>query len=398
MNKIIEILGKLQRKLFIELNKIRVILLRMFLKIFWFFKIDDNKLLFMSFNGLQYSDSPKCISDKILEENKHIKQVWAFNDKNDFLDLKKKGIKVINKNSLEFLFHILSSKAIIVNDFIYTFLPIRKNQVLLNTWHGGGSFKTVGMTSKSSTDYDLFFFKIHRKMTNTFVSSSSYFNDTVLNRSFLYRGNVLECGMPRNDIFFKNKPDISTKVKKYFGIKENKKIVLYAPTHRNIASKSDFLSVKENAIDTYKCLKALNQKFGGDFCFLFRAHHIISFDNLNDDSLNATKYPDMQELLYAADILITDYSSCMWDFSLMKKPSFVFATDINKYINERDFFMDINDWPFPISRDNNELIDNILKFDEKNFRIKINKYLSDLGTFESGRATQKVADWLISCL
>jgi len=384
-----------KNKISIELNKFRVLMTRFFLRLFWVFKIDNNKILFMSFNGLQYSDSPKSISNNISDKNKKIKQVWAFNDKSKFLSLEKKGIVVSNTNTLHFFYHILTSKIIIVNDFIYTFLPIRKNQILLNTWHGGGSFKTVGMTSKSYTDYDLFFFKIHRKMTNTFVSSSSYFNDTVLKRSFLFNGNILECGMPRNDVFFKNDPDISIKVKNHFGIEKNKKIVLYAPTHRNIATASDFLANEKNVINIDSCLKALNQKFGGDFCFLFRAHHIISFDNLNGASFNATKYPDMQELLYAADVLLTDYSSCMWDFSLMKKPSFVFATDLSNYINERDFFMDIFDWPFPIAQDNNELSYNILNFDNNKFNIKIEKYLNDLGTFETGCATQKVTDWAI---
>ena len=295
-----------KNKISIELNKFRVLMTRFFLRLFWVFKIDNNKILFMSFNGLQYSDSPKSISNNISDKNKKIKQVWAFNDKSKFLSLEKKGIVVSNTNTLHFFYHILTSKIIIVNDFIYTFLPIRKNQILLNTWHGGGSFKTVGMTSKSYTDYDLFFFKIHRKMTNTFVSSSSYFNDTVLKRSFLFNGNILECGMPRNDVFFKNDPDISIKVKNHFGIEKNKKIVLYAPTHRNIATASDFLANEKNVINIDSCLKALNQKFGGDFCFLFRAHHIISFDNLNGASFNATKYPDMQELLYAADVLLTD--------------------------------------------------------------------------------------------
>ena len=106
----------------------------------------------------------------------------------------------------------------------------------------------------------------------------------------------------------------------------------------------------------------------------------------------------MQELLYTADVLFTDYSSCMWDFSLMKKPSFVFATDLNKYINDRDFFMNIYDWPFPIAKDNDELTDNILNFDNNKFNLKINKYLKELGAFEKGSATQKVTDWILSNL
>lgn len=388
----------MKSKIYIQFRKINVRISRFFLKLFWIFKIDDNKILFMSFNGLQYSDSPKSISDNILEKKNKIKQVWAFHDKNKFLKLEKEGILLSKMNSLHFIFHILTSKAIIVNDFINTFLPIRKSQILLNTWHGGGSFKTVGMTSKSWTAYDLFFYKIHRKMTNTFVSSSSYFNDTVLKRSFLYNGNIINCGMPRNDVLFKDRPEIKIKVKKHFGIKENKKIVLYAPTHRDVGTAVDFLSDKENAINIDNCIRALNKRFGGEFCFLFRAHHIISVDNLNGTSYNATKYPDMQELLYTADILVTDYSSCMWDFSLMKKPSFVFATDLNKYINDRDFFMDINDWPFLIAKDNDELTVNILNFDSDDFNFKIQKYLKALGTFENGNATNEVTNFILSNL
>ena len=384
--------------IFNEFRKIIVTIARLFLKVFWIFKVDNNKVLFLSFNGLQYSDSPKSISDNILEKNKKIKQVWAFNNKDKFLDLEKKGIRLCELNSLNFIYHALTSKVIVVNDFINTFLPIRKKQVLLNTWHGGGSFKTVGMTSKSRSSYDPFFYKIHRKMTSAFVSSSSYFNDTVLKRSFIYSGNILEYGLPRNDVLFKNNLNISTKVKKHFGIKENQKIVLYAPTHRDVATDSKFLSDPKNAININNCLQALNQRFGGEFCFLFRAHHIISVENLNGSSFNATDYPDMQELLYSADVLITDYSSCMWDFSLLGKPNFVFATDQNKYIDERDFFMDINDWPFPIAKDNNELSSNILNFDDKKFKSKIDKYLHDLGSFENGNATDKVTDWIISNL
>lgn len=375
-----------------------VIIARVFLRVFWIFKIDRNKVLFLSFNGLQYSDSPKSISDSILKNNKKINQVWAFNSKTEFLDLQKKGIKLCKLNSLDFIYHALTSKVIVVNDFINTFLPIRKKQVLLNTWHGGGSFKTVGMTSKSRSSYDPFFYNIHKKMTSAFVSSSTYFNDTVLDRSFIYSGNILEYGLPRNDILFKNNPNILIKVKKHFGIKDNQKIILYAPTHRDKATDSKFLSDPKNVININNCLKALSQRFNGEFCFLFRAHHIISFENLNGSSFNATNYPDIQELLYSADILLTDYSSCMWDFSLMGKPSFVFATDLNKYIDERDFFMDINDWPFPIAKNNEELSRNILNFDEKKFKTEIDKYLHDLGSFENGNATDKVASWIISNL
>lgn len=371
---------------------------RFFLKLFWLFRIDEKKIFFMSFNGLQYSDSPKNISDRLLFENPEIKQVWAFHDQKKHLNLNSKGILILRTNSLSFIFHILTSKIIVVNDFINTYFPIRKNQKLLNTWHGGGSFKTVGMTTKSYTKYDLFFFKIHRKMTDTFVSSSDYFHDRVLKRSFLFEGNVLECGLPRNDLLFETCPEIKGKVREHFGIEQDKKIVLYAPTHRGEYSADSFLSDRKNVIDVRRCIMALNKRFGGEYVFLFRAHHIISSSNLNSESFNATNHPNMQELLYAADILLTDYSSCLWDFSLMDKPSFIFATDLDKYIDDRDFFMDINEWPFSISENNRELVHNILEFNENDFDSEIKKYFEKLGSSENGQATKRVCDWIDSNL
>lgn len=382
-------------KMILRFRKLAVLATRTFLRVLWVFKVDKNKVLFMSFNGKQYSDSPKSISGELLNTHSNITQVWAFKNKSQFNHLEKNGIIIVSTSSLKFLYHILTARVIVVNDFTNTFIPIRKCQTLLNTWHGGGSFKTVGMTSKSRNDYDEFFFKIHRKMTNIFSSSSSYFNKTVLFDSFLYNGEIIECGMPRNDILFKDNPKIIEKIKAHFGINEEKKIVLYAPTHRNTDNSLEFLIDDNEKIHVNNCLEALRGKFSSDFCFLFRAHHLISHDFDSDLVFNASDYPDMQELLYAADVLITDYSSCMWDFSLMKKPIFVFATDIDKYSRERDFFMDIYEWPFSIARNNQQLSKNIKEFNKLKYRNGVDKYIEELGSFETGVATKQISELIV---
>lgn len=88
--------------------------------------------------------------------------------------------------------------------------------------------------------------------------------------------------------------------------------------------------------------------------------------------IDASNYPDMQELLYAADVLITDYSSSMWDFSLTRRPCFLYATDLNYYDLDRGFYSDIHTWPYPLAESNSALIKNIKQFNNDQYQ-KISK-------------------------
>jgi CDP-glycerol glycerophosphotransferase len=109
---------------------------------------------------------------------------------------------------------------------------------------------------------------------------------------------------------------------------------------------------------------------------------------------NVTAYPDMQELLYITDVLITDYSSSMWDFSLTYKPGFLFTPDIQEYKNERDFYIPVSEWPFPFALTNEQLCKNILKFNKDENLFKIKQHHIKLGSYENGNATKRVLELL----
>ena len=112
--------------------------------------------------------------------------------------------------------------------------------------------------------------------------------------------------------------------------------------------------------------------------------------------IDASSYPDMQELLCAADVLITDYSSSMWDMSLTGKPCFIYATDIADYQQERDFYTPINEWPFPIAQNNQELASVIQNFDEQKYAADVQHHHDALGSCETGHASQTVGDFIHS--
>ena len=159
--------------------------------------------------------------------------------------------------------------------------------------------------------------------------------------------------------------DVEKKVNKMYGIDDDTKILLYAPTFR------DNCTLESYKMDYDKLIKALEKRFGGKWCILLRLHYKLKYANIPkkyfDKVINATNYPDMQELLCAVDIGITDYSSWMCDFVLTKKPGFLFTLDIDKYVDERGFYYPLESSPFPVCKSNKELVNNILNFDEKKY-------------------------------
>lgn len=110
------------------------------------------------------------------------------------------------------------------------------------------------------------------------------------------------------------------------------------------------------------------------------------------DAINVTLYPDVQELLGAADVLITDYSSIMWDFSLQRKPVFLYQNDVDEYIRDRGFYSDIEEWPYIKARTSEELSEKILGFDNDKYVAELNQFLEKYGTFDDGHACERTIE------
>ena len=108
--------------------------------------------------------------------------------------------------------------------------------------------------------------------------------------------------------------------------------------------------------------------------------------------VDATKYEDMQELLCASDVLVTDFSSSMWDFALTGRPCFLYAPDIQQYIDERGFYTEPSTWPFPLAKSDDELSANILGFDQAAYEKALAKHYSDFGSYENKDACAKVCE------
>lgn len=364
--------------------------LRHILKLLSIGKFHSRRVVFFSYFGTQYSCNPKYISEYLQNNYPEFEIVWAFKNPEDFRFLEKRGIALTRYLSLSFLRICLTSRYLITNSEIPSWLPITRKQTLINTWHGGGAYKRVGASYQKETAGKQKRAELARKTPCIYLSSSEAFTEMTLRQSFCHTGEVLAFGMPRNDMLVKqNRPDLDSKIRDFFRIPAGNHILLYAPTYRESKKASEYL------FHCNQIKQALSARFGGEWSVLYRMHYFVMEQlEASSEYIDASGYPDMQELLYTADILITDYSSSMWDFALMEKPCFLFATDLDQYDLSRGFYTDIHTWPYPLAESTEELAENITTFNEKQYREDVRRHLSELGNQESGNSAQKVCAYL----
>ncbi len=345
-------------------------------------KIKKDRVLFVSFRGKQYSCNPRAVSEALAGSGLEV--VWAFHEPEKFRDLERQGIRVISDRSFTFIKTAMTSRVIVTNTYFKPYLPRRKGTKYLRTWHGGGSYKKVTYPKGLRG----FYIRLQQQGADLYLSSSKKFTTETVRGAFGYKGEVLESGMPRNDALENGAwKEIAAQTKRELGITEH--IALYAPTYREDSVKSGY------ELNVTALCAALTERFGGEWKILFRGHHVVANqDEMTGFDGDVSGYPDMMPLLAAADVLITDYSSSMWDMSLMKKPVFLYCTDLNSYISERDFFTPISEWPFPVSENNEELNKNIRLFDEKAYAEHVTAHHKALGSCESGTAAEEAAKWV----
>lgn len=173
---------------------------------------------------------------------------------------------------------------------------------------------------------------------------------------------------------------------------EDKKLCLYAPTFRNSSSTEQY------GFDYVRVANALKSKFSGEWVIILRLHpNIRRFDvkNLPSFVKNFSRYDDVQELLCATDVLITDYSSIVYDFMLTDRPAFIYAKDFEDYEKERGFLIDLKETPFPIARNIGELEKNILEFDYNSYTKNVSDFKEKIGSYEDGQAGKRVVSWIL---
>lgn len=363
---------------------------RFFWVIFSFIPIKDNKIVICNYYGRGFSDNAKYITKEIINRKLDYDIVWLTKEINsEFPD----KIRLIKYKSFRAIYELATAKMWIDNSRKNYFTLKRKKQLYIQTWHGGIALKKIEKDAEDALlNSYVKFAKKDSKNADLFISNSR-FNTNMYKRAFWYDGQILESGVPRNDLLFNNVNKTKDKVKLFFNLDSNKKIVMYAPTFR-----------KDNNLEVYKfdyekCIEEFNKKFSEEYVMLIRLHPNVfskstQLDFNSKNVFNASFYPDMQELLVATDILITDYSSSMFDFMLTRKPCFIYASDIKEYSDDRGFYFELDKLPFVISTSTDEMLKNIERFNSEVYFKELDSFLKEQGCVDNGTASKQVVDWI----
>ena len=355
--------------------------------------VQPRKILVVNYYGRGYGDHAKYIADELLRRRADVKIFWAVKNKKEAEGLPA-GVRPCRYDSVAFVYHQVTA-GIWVDNCRRFFAYKKKNQFYLQLWHGIPLKKIerdaadklepeyVQAAQKDSSAIDLL------------VSDGDY-TTRIYRSCFWYDGEIAAWGSPRNDVILNGNAELYGAVRRFFGLAPEKKLVLYAPTFRADHSMTAY------SLDAAALAAACEERFGGDWAVLIRLHpnvaeqskELFAYDG--EHIVDATMYPDMQELLVAADFVISDYSSLMFDFALSAKPCMQFATDLEEYKGERGFSLPLDGLPFPLAVNNEELVQAVRQFEEQSYCEKLKQFYGELGFVTDGKSTERCADWILA--
>lgn len=374
-------------------------------------KVDDKLIIFASFNGRSYCDSPKALYEYIIKNEKYkdYRFVWAFTDvdKHKFLEINK-NTEVVNIKSNEFYRKMKQAKYWIFNYKIQDFVFPSKKQVFIQCWHGtplkrlGCDLEHFDNAMNSISEIRKRYHLEASKFTY-FISPSKFASEKFISTWDLKKigkeNIIIEKGYPRNDFLYNYTSEDIKDIKEKLNIKsDNKKIILYAPTYRDNQHSTEIGYTYKTQIDFDKLQKELSD----EYIILFRAHWLVAqsfnFDKYKDFIIDVSNYDDINHLYVISDMLITDYSSVFFDYANLKRPIVFYMYDLEEYRdNIRGFYLNLEELPGKIVKTENELVNEIKFINGKfEYNSKYEIFNKKFNYLDDGHASKRVIEKILN--
>ncbi len=363
--------------------------------------VKKNRIVFDSSLGKSYAGNPKHIYEYLMANGYDLiwDCIWFYeNERYNIPGMSRQ----VRYGRLRYIYYMATAKVWVFDSRQPEFLVRRKGTYYIQTWHGTPlkrlalDMEDVFMAGETDIDsYKEHFAKnVH---TWDFLISQNPFSTATFRRAFDFHKEMLEIGYPRNDILFRENTEEDTqRYRRKLGLPLDKKIILYAPTWRD----DEFSEDDRYEFRPQISFEKLQKELGDEYVMIVKYHYLIM------DAVDWSPYEgfiyhfdqsrDIAELFLVSDILVTDYSSVMFDFSIMRRPMFFFAYDFYKYKNElRGFYFSYSkEMPGPISTTTEELIADIHNYDSQEYEERYQKFVEKYNTIDDGKASSRVLDLL----
>lgn len=359
----------------------------------WYYRhlpLQKNKVILWADSFKHFGCSPKYIAKYLLKNYPdQFDIVWVFENGVNIPEDMPKEIRIVRYFSMDYLRELHTAKFVICNmrtGDAYMWHK-RPDQIYIQTWHSSLRLKKIEGDAIDSLGQDYADKAAEDSKKIDLLISGCKFSSDIFRRAFWYNGKILESGTPRCDVLLSDNKEIKDKVFNHFDLQTDNKLALYAPTFRS-NKPSDFLGM-----DFLKLKEALGHKW----IVGARLHPNILADVIPDGAIPMSKYSDMQELIAASDLLITDFSSCMFDMAIAQKSCVLYAPDLEEYLTkERGLYFDIKELPFPIAKNMDELCAIVSSFNLIEYKEKLQRFMEAIGSFEDGNAAKRIADYIVS--
>lgn len=355
--------------------------------------LKENWIIYESFFGKNYSDSPKYIYEYLAKNYPgQYRHIWVINKKSK-IPYKHKEIK---RFSIRYYYYLARCKYCVFNGRQPVWMVKREGNIFLETWHGTPLKKLVfdiDDISSATPKYKQQVYKQSRVWD--YLIAPNAFSSETFRRCFMFDKTMLETGYPRNDILHAPDRDkLAEQIKERLRIPKDKKVILYAPTWRD----DEFYAKGQYKFELRLDLDLMRRELGKEYVVLLRTHYFIA-DSIDVSALegfayNVSKYDDISELYLISDILITDYSSVFFDYANLKRPMLFFTYDLEKYRDVlRGFYFDIEkEVPGPLVFTSEEVVDAIKNIEEvkKQYSQIYDEFYHRFCEWEDGHASEKV--------
>ena len=341
--------------------------------------IKENCIVFESLWGRSYSCNPAALYEYIIENHPEYDCVWFLNDVSTPI---KGNAKKVERKSEEYWHYLATAKYFVYNANFPVSFKKREGQIIVQTMHGT-PFKTFGLDVKEELPTEKEEIRVvSRSIIWDYLLAQGEFTKNMAWRWFRFDNVVLKTGYPRTDSIYRHDEEAAAKLKSDLGIPADKKVMLYAPTWRDM-----------DRFDMMLGLEELRGALSDEYVILVRPHYFVAdkYDMPEDDVFvfDGGRTGKIEDLFPITDILITDYSSVMFDFALTEKPMIFFAYDLDEYTKDtRGAYFDIStEAPGALAKTTGEVIDAVKNIDR---HYEING--SRIDSFRARYLTYEVPD------
>lgn len=361
--------------------------------------LDKNTIVFEAGQGKQFADSPRAIHEELIKQGDTRRKVWIYNKR---LPVTDDHTTVVKRHSPAFFWYLATAKYWVNNHNFPNYIHRRKGGLFIQTWHGT-PLKRMFLDQDNFYGRDPGYIDRVKEASaqwNALVSPSPYAT-AAMKSAYGYDGPAYELGYPRNDVLRgPHTQEARAAVRHRLSISADKTVVLYAPTFRDDQPTSRGRFAFDWPFDP----SSFVERFGDDVVLLVRTHFLVNTtlpipDSLKTNIIDVGDYPDIQDLFLASDMLVTDYSSSFFDYSVLERPIIFFAYDLENYRdNLRGFYLDYDrDLPGPTVETPEELFDSIEKASSITDadRTRLREFANLYAPNDDGHASARVIDRLL---